>query len=170
MAGRVTAVVSLFGDVRYFHAIDRVTLAGRVQYGSIDPVGPRSDLPFSKRYFLGGSDSLRGWGRLEVSPRSRSGLPIGGQSLFATSGEIRLPVAGPVGAVLFVDAGNVWEDTWALSRRLHWDTGAGLRYSSPFGLIRFDFAHQLTTVEGPAISGEPQDRRWRMHFGIGHTF
>jgi outer membrane protein assembly factor BamA len=162
--------VSLSGDVRYYHAIARVTLAGRVQYGAIDPVGPRSDVPFSKRYFLGGADSLRGWGRFEVSPRSASGLSIGGQSLFATSGEIRLPVTGPVGAVLFVDAGNIWEDAWTLSLRLHSDAGLGLRYSSPLGLFRFDVGYQFTTVEGLIVDGERKTRPWRIHFGIGHTF
>lgn len=162
--------ISVFGDGRHYHAISRVTLAGRVQYGSIDPMGPRSDVPFSKRYFLGGADSLRGWGRLEVSPLSAAGLPIGGESLLATSGEVRFPVIGPVGAVLFVDAGKVWENAWALARDLHSDAGVGLRYRSPFALLRFDFAYQFTTVEGLQIQGERLDRRWRMHFGIGHTF
>lgn len=162
--------ISVFGDGRYYRAVSRVTLAARVQYGSIDPMGPRSDVPFSKRYFLGGADSLRGWGRLEVSPLSAAGLPIGGESLFATSGEIRLPVIGPIGAVLFVDAGKVWENAWTLSRDLHSDAGVGVRYRSPFALLRFDVAHQFTKVEGLQIQGERRDRRWRIHFGIGHTF
>lgn len=162
--------ISVFGDGRYYHTVGRVTLAGRVQYGSTDPMGPRSDVPFSKRYFLGGADSLRGWGRLEVSPLSAAGLPIGGQSLFATSGEVRVRVVGPVGAVVFVDGGNVWEDAWALSRDLHSDVGVGVRYRFPFALLRFDFAHQFTIIEGLQIDGERLDRRWRIHFGIGHTF
>ena len=161
--------VSLSGDVRYYHAVAGATLAGRVQYGSVNPRGPKSDIPFSRRYFLGGAESLRGWGRLEVSPYAQS-LPIGGQSLFATSGEIRLPLAGPVGVVAFVDAGNVWEDAWAMSLDVHSDAGLGVRYSSRFGLLRLDVARQLTTVEGLRIDGKPQDRRWRVHFGIGHTF
>ena len=33
-------------------------------------------MPFSKKYFLGGATSVRGWGRYEVSPLSGSGLPI----------------------------------------------------------------------------------------------
>ena len=160
---------SLSADARYYHAVAGVTLAGRVQYGSIDPRGPESDVPFSRRYFLGGAESLRGWGRLEVSPYAQS-LPIGGQSLFATSAEIRLPLAGPVGAVVFVDAGNVWEDAWAGSLDVQSDAGLGVRYSSRFGLLRLDFAHQLTTVEGLRVDGKPQDRRWRVHFGIGHAF
>jgi outer membrane protein insertion porin family len=161
--------VTLYGDIRHYQPVAGATLAGRVQYGSITPSGPTSDVPFSKRYFLGGAESLRGWGRFEVSPYSAS-LPIGGQSLFATSGEIRVPVAGPVGAVVFVDAGNVWENAWTLSLDVHASVGVGIRYRSRFGLLRLDFAHQLTTVEGLRVDGEPQNRRWRMHFGIGHAF
>jgi outer membrane protein insertion porin family len=162
--------VSVSGDGRYYRVLARTTLAGRIQYGSIIPNGPRSNLPFSKRYFLGGADSLRGWGRLEVSPLSAAGLPIGGQSLFAITGEIRFPLAGPVGAVLFADAGKVWEDAWALSRDLHSDGGIGFRYRSPFALLRFDVAYQFTTVAGLQIGDDRRDRRWRIHFGIGHSF
>ena len=162
--------VSVFGDGRYYRALARTTLAGRMQYGSIVPNGPRSSVPFSKRYFLGGADSLRGWGRLEVSPLSAAGVPIGGQSLFAITGELRFPLAGPVGAVLFADAGKVWEDAWALSRDLHSDGGIGFRYRSPFALLRFDFAYQFTTVEGLQINDDRANRRWRIHFGIGHSF
>ena len=162
--------LSVSGDGRYYHAIARVTLAGRIQYGSIVPKGPRSDVPFSRRYFLGGADSLRGWGRLEVSPLSAAGLPIGGQSLFATTGEVRVPVLGPVGAVVFADAGKVWEDAWALSADLLADGGVGVRYRSPFALLRFDAAYQFTTVRGLRIDDDRRDRRWRIHFGIGHSF
>jgi outer membrane protein insertion porin family len=122
-------------------------------------------VPFSKRYFLGGSESLRGWGRLEVGPRTATGVPLGGQSLLMTSGEIRFPVAGRVGGVVFVDAGNIWDRPWQVSRHLHSDAGIGVRYSSPFGLFRLDIGQQLTTV--PGLAGE---RRWRMHFGIGQAF
>lgn len=162
--------VSVSGDVRYYRGAGRVTIAGRLQYGAIDPTGPRSDIPFSKRYFLGGSDTLRGWGRLEVSPRSPSSLPLGGQSYAVTGGELRIPVVGPFGAVLFVDAGNVWANTWALSARLRSDGGTGLRYQSPFGLFRLDFGYQFTPIEGLTVDGNPQNRRWRIHVAMGHTF
>lgn len=162
--------VSVFGDSRYFHTTGRVTLAGRLQYGSIVPDRQKSDVPFSKRFFLGGSDNLRGWGRLEVSPLSAAGLPIGGQSFVAASGEVRFPAIGPVSGALFVDAGKVWEDAWTFAGDLHSDAGIGVRYQSPFALLRFDFAHQLTRVDGVRIEGEPRDRRWRLHFGIGHSF
>jgi outer membrane protein insertion porin family len=162
--------VSVLGDARYYRGVGRVTLAARVQYGSIADMVRRSAVPFSKRYFLGGSDTLRGWGRFEVSPLSAAGLPIGGQSLAAASGELRVPMIGPIGAVAFVDGGNVWEKAWRLSSQLHADGGVGVRYRSPFGLLRFDVAWQFTVVPGLRIDGELRTRRWRMHAGLGHAF
>ena len=59
----------------------RMVLANRLRYGTIDapassdPTQPSDVVPFFKRYFLGGSTSLRGWGRYEVSPLTDSGLP-----------------------------------------------------------------------------------------------
>ena len=162
--------VSVLADGRSYRGVGRVTLAGRLQYGSIADMGARSDVPFSRRYFLGGSDTLRGWGRLEVSPLSAAGLPIGGQSFAAASGEVRVPLVGPLGAVLFADAGNVWEDAWTLSSDLHANGGIGVRYRAPFGQLRFDVGYQFTTVEGLQIDGKPRDRRWRVHAGLGHAF
>jgi outer membrane translocation and assembly module TamA len=105
-----------------------------------------------------------------VSPLAASGLPIGGQSFFTVSGELRVPVAGPVGTVVFADVGNAWEATWTLSSDLRADAGVGLRYASRLGLLRLDFASQLTTLEGLRLNSERRDRSWRIQFGIGHTF
>jgi outer membrane protein assembly complex protein YaeT len=155
----------------YYTPVDAVTFAGRVRYGSIDPVGVPADVPFFKRYFLGGASSLRGWGRFEVSPLSGSGLPIGGSSLFETTAEIRTRLFGRLGLVAFVDAGNVWTDPWDFrAGDLLADVGPGLRYETPIGPVRFDFAYQLNTLEGLRIDGQPQRRRWRIHFSIGQAF
>lgn len=108
--------------------------------------------------------------RTRVSTASPNVVTVAKWHLFSTSGEIRFPIAGAVGAVVFVDAGNVWEDAWALSLDVHSNAGVGVRYRSRFGLLRLDFAHQLTTVAGLRVDGKPEDRRWRMHFGIGHAF
>ena len=78
---------ALTGDARAYLPIGRrVIVASRAQFGDIRPVDadPRR-VPFSKKYFLGGATSLRGWGRYEVSPLSTSGLPIGGNAMTAAS-------------------------------------------------------------------------------------
>lgn len=163
---------NLIGEARAYQPIgEHLTLAGRVRAGSISPMGPASDVPFFKRYFLGGSTSLRGWGRFEVGPLSDLGLPIGGNSLFEASTEVRFPITGNLRGVIFVDAGNVWRNAWEMNPDdLLWDAGPGLRYQTPFGPIRFDVAYQLKQLEGLRIDGTPQTRRWRMHFSIGQAF
>jgi outer membrane protein assembly factor BamA len=159
-------------DVRAYvplHA--RVVLAGRAHAGAIDPVGGDDDVPFFKRYFLGGSSSLRGWGRFEVAPLSAAGLPLGGFSLLETSLELRARVWKTLGLVLFADAGNVWEGTWEYRLSdLRYDVGPGLRYLTPIGPLRADFAYQLNPIPGLLVDGELQDRRWRVHFSIGQSF
>jgi outer membrane protein assembly complex protein YaeT len=149
----------------------RFVLANRAKVGSLDAPDPTGvNIPFFKRYFLGGSTSLRGWGRFEVSPLS-DGFTTGGLSMLEISSEARFPVAGNLGGVLFVDAGNSWEDPWSIDLKdLLADVGAGIRYLTPIGPIRFDFAYQLTPIEGLLIDGEPQRFPWRVHFSIGQAF
>jgi outer membrane protein insertion porin family len=163
---------STIGEVRgYYTPHERVTVAARARYGAIAPFGPASDVPFFKRFFLGGATSLRGWGRYEVAPLSGSGLPLGGNSLFESSVEVRAQVWGNLGLVAFVDAGTVWSEAWsARFGDLLYDAGPGVRYETPIGPLRLDFAYQLRQLEGLRIDGELQKRPWRIHFSIGHAF
>ena len=129
-----------------------------------------TDVPFGKRYFLGGSTSLRGWGIYEVGPLA-GGLPVGGNSLVSFSSEMRAPLPGKLGAVLFLDGGNVWADSFGMNLRdLHYAVGPGLRYQTPIGPLRFDVGYQLNPEPGLLVNGQPQQRRWRMHFSVGQAF
>ncbi|MDE3155974.1 MAG: BamA/TamA family outer membrane protein [Acidobacteriota bacterium] len=160
-------------DLRHYLGLGHgVVLATRAQAGDVEPQGGRNtNIPFSKRYFLGGATSIRGWGRYEVSPLSESGLPIGGDSMLMGSTELRTPIVGRLGGVMFLDLGNVWRqpDTFQLAD-LRYAVGAGLRYETPVGPIRFDFGYQLNPIPGLIVSGQPQTRRWRIHFSIGQAF
>ena len=147
-------------------------MASRLQFGNIaqadnDP----ANVPFSKKYFLGGATSLRGWGRYEVSPVGDSGIPLGGNSLFAVSEEVRVVISGNFGGVIFADGGNVWADRAAMNLGdLRYDIGPGLRYQTPVGPIRLDFGYQLNRIPGLLVNGQPETRPWRIHFSIGQAF
>jgi outer membrane protein insertion porin family/translocation and assembly module TamA len=171
----------LGGDFRYLelqlraqHYVtiaSRYVWANRIRVGALDAGMADSNLPFFKRFFLGGSTSLRGWSRFQVSPLSDSGLPIGGQSLLEGSSELRFPIKGNIGGVGFLDYGNVWADSWDYKLdTLRYDAGAGLRYTTPIGPVRFDVGYQLNPIAGLLDGGEPQNRRWRVHFSIGQAF
>jgi outer membrane protein assembly complex protein YaeT len=130
-----------------------------------------ADMPFSERYFLGGSNSVRGWGRYEISPLNRDGLPVGGRSLLELSTEMRFPILGKFTGVAFLDAGSVQPGPaeFALSS-LRYAAGPGIRYLTPIGPIRADVGVQLNPVPGLVINGVEQKRQWRIHFSIGQAF
>jgi outer membrane protein assembly complex protein YaeT len=158
---------------RYYLTVGEVAvIAARARVGAIDSHGgdPDEVVPFFKRYFLGGATNLRGWGRFEVSPLS-DGLPIGGLSFMNFSTELRFPIIGRLGGVVFLDGGNVWENSWDFRLSdMRYDIGPGLRYNTPVGPFRLDFGIQLNPIDGLLIDGEEQKRPFRVHFSIGHAF
>jgi outer membrane protein insertion porin family/translocation and assembly module TamA len=159
---------------RYYLTVgNRAVVAVRGRAGTIDALGGPEDplVPFFKRYFLGGSTNLRGWGRFDVAPLSGAGLTIGGHSFMNFSTELRVPIAGNFGAVLFLDGGNVWYDPWDFNLDdLRYDVGPGLRYNTPIGPLRVDVGYQLNPIDGLLVNGEPEKRHFRVHFSIGHAF
>jgi outer membrane protein assembly factor BamA len=160
-------------ELRLYRSIgDRIVAAGQARLGSISPYGnPETDVPFFKRYFLGGATNLRGWGRYEVAPLTQNGLPIGGHSFLNFSTELRANVWRSLGAVIFLDGGNVWSNRWDFNLNdLRYDVGPGLRYQTPIGPIRADLGYQLNPIDGLIVNGKKQPRRFRFHFSIGQAF
>ncbi|PYR24805.1 MAG: hypothetical protein DMF92_21805, partial [Acidobacteria bacterium] len=176
-AGRMVAgtfnYYAFSADGRHYLPLsDRLVVASRLQIGNVRPVGnDEVNVPFSKKYFLGGATSIRGWGRYEVSALSASGLPIGGNSLLAFSAEVRAALRGNFGGVAFIDSGNVWADSFGFRLNdLRYAVGPGLRYQTPVGPVRFDLGYQLNPLPTLLVNGQPQHRRWRIHFSIGQAF
>jgi outer membrane protein insertion porin family/translocation and assembly module TamA len=158
---------------RYYVPFGRRTVVAiRARAGAIDPSeGDLSNVPFYKRYFLGGATNLRGWGRFDVSPLSGSGLPIGGHTFTNFSAEVRVPIWGKLGGVVFFDGGNVWTDPWDFNfNDMRYDVGPGLRYNTPIGPIRADLGFQLNPIDGLLVNGKPEPRQFRFHFSIGQAF
>lgn len=163
---------SASAEARHFVTFARTaTLATRLRAGSIMPSGDsEANVPFYRRFFLGGSSSIRGWGRFDVSPLTE-GFPIGGLTMLEGSSELRVPLRGKLGAVAFFDFGNVWRESRNFDLGdLRYAVGPGLRYQTPIGPARFDVGYQLNPIEGLLINGEPQKRRFRVHFSIGQAF
>jgi outer membrane protein assembly complex protein YaeT len=155
---------------KYFELGNRLVWASRVKGGTL--LGSDSaKIPFFKRYFVGGSTSLRGWGRYQVSPLSPAGLPIGGRTMLEVSTEARFLVRGRMSGVFFVDGGNVWSEPGRFGPGgLRWAVGPGLRYNTPIGPLRVDLGKQVNPIPGLVINGTPEKRQWRVHFSIGQAF
>jgi outer membrane protein assembly complex protein YaeT len=155
---------------KYFQLGNRLVWASRVKAGTLEGSNG-SKIPFFKRYFVGGSTSVRGWGRYQVSPLSPAGLPIGGRTMMEVSTEGRFLVRGRLSGIVFVDGGNAWADAGKFGPGgLRWAAGPGLRYTTPIGPLRVDFGKQLNPIPGLVINGTPEKRKWRVHFSIGQAF
>ncbi|HEX5110916.1 MAG TPA: BamA/TamA family outer membrane protein [Vicinamibacterales bacterium] len=164
---------SATADARYFHSVARrFVLATRVNVGIVDAADNSNlNVPYHKRFFLGGATSNRGWGRFEIAPLSSDGFPVGGLSMLDGSSEVRFPVWGNLGGVIFVDYSQVWPGSWEFDLRdLQYAVGPGLRYRTPVGPVRVDLGYQLNHIDGLLVNGEPENRYWRVHFSIGQAF
>jgi outer membrane translocation and assembly module TamA len=144
--------------------------ANRASIGSVIASDPLK-VPFSRRYFLGGATSLRGWGRYQVGPLDENGMAIGGRTRVLMSTELRFPLNRNLSTLFFVDAGQVGSADLSVERlRMRVDFGPGLRYRTPIGAVSADLGIQLNPIQGLRINGAPEPRHWRLHLGIGQTF
>lgn len=145
-----------------FGADNRVVLAGRLKVGSI--VGAdMKDLPPDKVFFAGGGGSVRGYAYRSIGVKKPGDVVIGGRSLVEMSGEVRTKVTDNIGVVGFVDGGYVGEETYPdFAENLRLGAGAGLRYDTSLGPIRFDVAVPLNRSKG--------DSSFAFYVGIGQAF
>ena len=124
------------------------------------------DLPASERFFAGGDTTVRGFSldRLGTDATiNSSGFPIGGNGLIVLNAEIRAAVIGGIGAVGFLDAGNVFPRATDLDfGELRAAAGVGIRYQSPLGPIRIDLGFKLDRRE--------LERRSELHISLGQAF
>ncbi|MFY7953824.1 MAG: BamA/TamA family outer membrane protein, partial [Armatimonadaceae bacterium] len=100
------------------------TFAARMMLGSAT-----GNLPLSEQFFLGGFDLLRGYDLYSIR----------GDRMALASAELRVPVGPGLVGVAFVDHGAAWLPGTAAGG---WRTGygVGLRFASPVGPLRLDFA------------------------------
>ncbi|QIA62353.1 BamA/TamA family outer membrane protein [Vibrio astriarenae] len=111
-------------------------------------------LPPSLRFFAGGDNSIRGYGYESVSPTDDSGALTGAKYIVTSSLEYQYRVTGNWWGAVFYDIGDAFNDTpeW------HDGAGVGIRWVSPVGPIRFDFAWGLH---------ESAKDDFRIHFSLG---
>ena len=131
---------------------------------------PVRDLPASERFFAGGETTIRGFSLDAVgTPETltSSGFPRGGNGGLVLNAELRFPVYGDVGAVTFIDGGNVFANASDLDlTRLRGSVGFGARYRSPIGPIRVDLGFKMDR----RVINTKLERRYEIHFSIGQAF
>jgi outer membrane protein assembly complex protein YaeT len=139
-------------------------LAGVIRLGGVLSYGRSEEVIISKRFFLGGQSSVRGYGLDRLGPRDDDGEPIGGNYMINANLELRYPMYKSVRGVLFLDSGSVWLQKGGDGFTLRSTAGTGLRWTSPIGPISLDYGYKLNPAE------EDRDDRYRWHLSIGHAF
>jgi outer membrane protein insertion porin family len=174
-------------DIRRYTPISSsTTVATRVQGGNIFGVNADS-LASNIRFYLGGTNSVRGWSRHELGPKqARFGeagferyVPLGGRVMVGFNLELRQDVdflINNFGIAAFLDGGQVWQTySSSDSRPLQYGAGGGLRYQSPIGPLRIDIGYKLNPTDRDLnrYEGEDYGSTWDrigIHFSIGQAF
>ncbi len=162
-------------EVRGFVPVPRtpIVLAGRAKVGRIF-----GDVPVNLRYYSGGASSHRGFGERRLAPTlvgdvdgEIEQVPIGGAELVETSVEVRTPLTTvrgmKLGAVTFLDGGDVTAKHEMNLANLCWAVGVGLRLFTIVGPIRADVGYRLNRT-GP---GNPEPgSHYAFHLSIGEAY
>lgn len=149
---------------RYHGLSDSSLLAWTVSTGLIFPIQDTVDIPLQERYFNGGQNSVRSFRQSELGPKDAEGDPIGGETYFVASVELRRRLPGSFTGALFVDAGNVGLETGDYLRfaDVRYAVGPGLRWLLPIGPLRLDW--------GINPSPRPDEADWVLQFSVGVAF
>jgi len=144
---------------RYIKTFGNLTLAGVGKFGAIDD--SKGVLPASKYFYAGGSYSNRAYGNKDIgmtlSPTDDDSL--GGRTWLNFSGEADYMFMSKVSGAVFYDATMIAEGTYDFNAPWIQSAGVGVRYATPMGPIKADFA---VNTHDPSIN--------RISFMIGQSF
>jgi len=133
--------------------------------GYVDEL-PGGILPIYERFFLGGINSLRGYGAGKVGPRDpETGDYLGGNKMALFNAELLFPIVEEQGirGVVFYDAGNAFYNGDPIKiTDFQTDVGAGLRWYSPLGPLRLEW--------GYALNPKPYQDNYKWQFSMGIFF
>jgi translocation and assembly module TamA len=164
-----TFLITQFRIATYFDlnsllpiAPGRSVLAARALAGIAEGAGELS-LPPDQRFYAGGTGTIRGYGYQMVGPMfPHTGNPSGGTAIAAGGLEFRQRFYSNWGAVAFVDAGQVSASLKPLPSDVRVGAGAGMRYYTPIGPIRFDIAVPVGRRQG--------EDSFEVYIGLGQAF
>jgi outer membrane protein assembly factor BamA len=134
-----------------------------IRYTAI--VDPSNDglIPFNKRIFAGGEDSVRGYQRGEAGPRNADNEVIGAEAALVWMLELEQLLTSTWSVVGFVDgvaqAAEIQEPLW---NEVLWSIGAGLRWNSFIGPVRLEYGYNLNRRQGDPFG--------TLHFSVGFPF
>lgn len=191
---RYSQYAKLDADYSLTHYFDtRSSLAFRVGAGIAVPYGNSTVLPFEKRFYSGGANSVRGWGVRALGPGGFSAenspyyfIYQCGDIRFDANIEFRSKLFWVIELGAFVDAGNVWtirdyEDQPdgvfkfdKFYKQIALAYGIGIRLDFNYFLVRLDLgmkAHNPAEGEDHWPIANPDWKRdHEFHFSVGYPF
>lgn len=178
-------------EVRYYYDIDdRNRIATRAFFGYGIPYGNSRTLPYIKRYFAGGPNSVRGFPARSIGPGSYVSTDETGALYFDQSGDIkaegnieyRFFIWKVLRGAVFADAGNVWlyngtaefpGGTFSpanMFQQMAIAAGAGLRVDPGFFVLRLDAGFPLKDPAGNRYRGKESGRNVVLNIAVGYPF
>lgn len=184
-----------FDYTKVFNIDRNNSLAFHCGLGIAYPYGNSKVLPFEKRYFSGGANSVRGWSVRGLGPGRFRGTD-GAIDFINQTGDLKLDLNlelrsflfWKVYGALFVDAGNIWtlrayeEQPGGQFRfndfykQIAVSYGLGIRFNFDFFILRFDMGMKAinpayeTKEEHYAIFHPYFSRDFAFHFAVGLPF
>jgi outer membrane protein assembly complex protein YaeT len=148
----------------YLPVIPSGVLATRINLGFGTPLGDSEVILPSRRFFSGGSNSMRGFSRRKLGPKDDEGAPLGGEAKVEASVEVRRTLFWEIWGTIFMDAGQVWYKTGDINLgELEVAVGPGIWLMTPIGPLRFDAGYRLT-------DRDKTESRWAYHIAIGAAY
>jgi outer membrane protein assembly factor BamA len=174
----------------------RDQLVFHIGIGVAYPYGNSDILPFEKRYFSGGANSVRGWSVRSLGP-GRYKDKDGNINFITQTGDMKLDLNleyrthlfWKFGGALFVDAGNIWTlreydeqpggqfKFSSLLKDLAVSYGLGIRLNFDYFIVRFDLgmkainpAYETDDDEHYPIVHPRLGRDLAFHFAVGLPF
>jgi len=159
-------------ELRYYQPMGRrLSVAFRAQTSAIVDFG--GNIPRSQCLYLGGGDTVRGFGERKLSPYE-TGVATGGLTSYVFNIEPRFEIGRNwLWGVVFLDAGSVsrgqFDYQFALGGEegLHLATGGGFRLLTPIGPFRLDIGYRIT---GGPDYGDRVIQRMAFFISIGEAF
>ena len=186
------------GDIDYSHHFEfdeNNTLVLHCALGIAYPYGNSTILPFEKRYFSGGANSVRGWSVRELGPGKFKGTD-GRIDFINQTGDLKIDLNAEYRTYLFwkfngaafIDAGNIWtireydEQPGGKFKLTEWYKqlavayGLGLRLNFDYFILRFDMGMKAVnpsydnTRHHYPILHHNFGRDFSFHFAVGMPF
>lgn len=170
----------------------RNSLAFHAGIGVAIPYGNAKVVPFEKRYFSGGANSVRGWSVRNLGPGSFAGdgnfMNQSGDIKLDASIEYRTRLFWKFRGAAFIDAGNIWTireyenqpggafEFDKFYKQIAVAYGLGLRLDLDFFVLRFDGGMKAVnpkyekTKERYPIIHPKFSRDFAFHFAVGYPF